>query len=106
LRQKYNDTVDDEIIKEIMMTGSTKSLTKEYLRTIQDLLAAYSRSIIDELRSLKISSTGNNLIFIGGGALLMKNFCQDKKINYIIDINLNAKGYESLLRQKYMRKES
>ncbi|HPF28615.1 MAG TPA: hypothetical protein PLZ77_00760, partial [Lachnospiraceae bacterium] len=59
--------------------------------------------IMDNLRSLKFNTVLTDFIFIGGGASVIKHFCKEIEPNMTIieDVNINAKGYEDILRHKY-----
>ena len=102
LRQKFNGEAEEAIIKEVMING-TSNINKEYLQVIQDGLYNYVEGIMDNLRSLKFNSVLTEFIFIGGGSSVIKHFCKEIKTNMtmIEDVNINAKGYEDILRHKY-----
>lgn len=102
LRQQYGDEADEIILKEVMING-TSNINTDYLRTIQDGLKQYTQDIMDNLRSLKFNLTLTQFVFIGGGATIMKHFLKDRpeNLNIIEDVNINAKGYEDIMRHKY-----
>ena len=102
LRQQYGDEADEIILKEVMING-TSNINADYLRTIQDGLKQYTQDIMDNLRSLKFNLTLTQFVFIGGGATIMKHFLEDRpeNLNIIEDVNINAKGYEDIMRHKY-----
>ncbi len=102
LRQKFNGEADEAIIKDVMING-TSNINKEYLKVIKDGLHSYVEGIMDNLRSLKFNTVLTNFIFIGGGASVIKHFCKEIEPNMTIieDVNINAKGYEDILRHKY-----
>ncbi len=102
LRQKFNGEADEAIIKEVMIKGKSV-INKEYLKVIQDGLKSYVDDIMDNLRALKFNPVLTEFVFIGGGASTIKNFCKEitPNMKIIEDVNINAKGYEDLLRHKY-----
>lgn len=102
LRQKFGEDADEVIIKEVMING-TSNINKDYLRVIQDGLCKYAEDIMNHLRSLKFNSTLTQFVFVGGGSIIIKNFYKELSSNMIIidDININAKGYEEILKHKY-----
>lgn len=102
LRQRFNGEADEAIIKEIMMKG-TSNINKEYLQIIQDGLSNYAEMVMNNLRALKFNFELSDFVFIGGGALIMKNFCREIKPNMTIidDVCINAKGYKAILDHKY-----
>ena len=58
---------------------------------------------MNQLRSLKFNMVLTNIIFIGGGASIIKHFSKELGSNTTIieDVNINAKGYEDIMRHKY-----
>lgn len=102
LRQKFGEEADEAFIKEVMIHGES-NINKEYLNVIKDGLYKYVEDIMNSLRSLKFNSTLTHFVFIGGGATIIRNFLkeQDANITIIDDVNINAKGYEEIMRHKY-----
>lgn len=103
LRQKFNVEAEEALIKEVMISGTSLQMEACYLSIIQEGLETYVEEIMAQLRSLKINSELMQLVFVGGGASIIKNFCKEKNKNIVIieDICINAKGYETLLAHKY-----
>ena len=58
---------------------------------------------MNSLRSLKFNSKLSQFVFIGGGSTIVDNFKGDTDSNIMIidDVNINAKGYEDIMRYKY-----
>jgi len=56
--------------------------------------------ILDELRENRVEVKANPVIFIGGGAILLKPFIEKSpmivKADYVLDERANAKGYAML----------
>ena len=102
LRQRFGEEADEAIIKDVMING-TSNINQEYLQIIQSGLIGYVEDIMNQLRSLKFNMVLTNIIFIGGGASIIKHFSKELGSNTTIieDVNINAKGYEDIMRHKY-----
>ena len=102
LRQKFGEEAEESIIKDVMIHG-TSTINRQYLQVIQDGLYEYVESVMNHLRTLKFNTTLTELIFMGGGASVIKNFGRDlpENITIIEDVCINAKGYEDILKHKY-----
>ena len=102
LRQRFGEEADEAIIKEVMING-TSNINQEYLQIIQSGLIGYVEDIMNQLRSLKFNMVLTNIIFIGGGASIIKHFSKELGSNTTIieDVNINAKGYKDIMRHKY-----
>ncbi len=102
LRQRIGQGADETTIREVMIHG-TASIPEEYLTVIREELGIYAAGIMDQIRALGFNQDLTQYVFIGGGASIMKNFLSDAdKRNTLIleDIQINAKGYEDLIRHK------
>ena len=102
LRQKFGEEAEEAIIKDVMING-TSNIDKPYLDVIKGGLYEYVDKVMDNLATLKLDSALNKIIFLGGGATVVKNFSRDlgSNISFIEDICINARGYEDILRHKY-----
>jgi len=102
---------DDYIIEEIMKSGSYRC-DKEYLSVIQRELENYAGYVHQLLQRLGYNLKLLPVIYVGGGACIMKNFASfDKAMTACnTDIHANAKGYEKteerILRAKQGRMRS
>ena len=104
LRQRFNEEADVALIKEVMIKG-TANIREDYLSIIKNSLEQYTDEIIDNLKNLKINTSLTNIVFIGGGASIMRNHMKNKpeNIQIIEDVCINAKGFEKLLAYKYKK---
>jgi len=102
LRQRFNGEISPVLLKQIMIEGKVE-IKREYLDVIRKCLKNYVVEIMDNLRSLKINPEVTNIVFIGGGAVIIKNFADEmtSNISVIEDVHINAKGYEKILAHKY-----
>lgn len=92
-----NGEVPENMIEEVMRYG-TASLGKPYLDIITRKLTEFIERIYNTLKELGFNSNVSQIVFVGGGASVMKHFgkMEGPNIHYIEDIRANAKGYEYL----------
>jgi len=95
--QYSKDIPEDEILKVLLNEKSL--IPSDYVVLIRKTM----QRLMEEFE-LELQERGYNLeylkvIFVGGGALIARNFAKDIKNNYFYDIDLkaNAKGYEYLV---------
>ena len=101
LREQFNGEADEILLKDVMITGSSVDLPPKYLTVIQNDLKTYVEDIMGQLRALQFNLDTTQLIFIGGGSTIIKNFLNAEKYpkaTVIDDVHINAKGYEDLIR--------
>lgn len=93
----YNTEIDESLIQHYMRYGNVE-LDDEYANLMKEELERYADSVYNSLREYKINLKTTKIIFVGGGAAVMKNFgkIQQKNISYILDVKANAKGFEYL----------
>ena len=89
--------VDESEIQYIMRHG-TSDIDEEYLEIIKKEIKDYTDRVFNSLREYGYNLKTTQLVFVGGGAIVMKNFSmfRQKNINYILDVKANAKGFEYL----------
>ena len=73
-------------------------LPKNYREIIEKELRAYCNKIYHYIRELGYNMDLTPIIFVGGGATVMKRFgqMQQRNVRYIEDIRANAKGFDYL----------
>ena len=91
--------VTESDIQEVMMYGRS-DITSKYLEIIQEGITEFARSIYFTLKEYGYNLETIPIVFVGGGAVVMKLFgnIQQGNIRYIEDVKANAKGYEYLAR--------
>jgi len=99
LQIQYGKNVpENEILKVILKQKS--SLPKTYINHIKDGITEQIETLLLELEEREYDLTYTNVIYVGGGAVAVKNFTDPKdNIAYDCDILANAKGYEFLAEQ-------
>ena len=89
--------MDEYDIQKVMMKGG-EHLPKNYREIIEKELRAYCNKIYHYIRELGYNMELTPIIFVGGGAGVMKQYgdLHQPNITYIEDICANAKGYATL----------
>ncbi len=95
--RQLNEEVDEAVIRQMMIKGSD-DIPEPYTRIIENDFRKYAQKIYLGIRELGYNKRHTPIIFVGGGAVIMKRFggLEQGNIRYIEDICANAKGYESL----------
>ena len=98
---KYGKEVPEYIINEVIETGDTKAIAKNkesIMDTINAGLKRYALEVEAKLRELKIDFDFTNVVYVGGGAGVMRRFgsCTGENVRYVTDVRANALGYQYL----------
>lgn len=74
------------------------SVNDEFIPIIEKGLQEYADSVEAKLREIKVDLKHENIIYVGGGASVMKKFGRTKgrNIQYVTDVKANAIGYRYL----------
>lgn len=102
----YNEKIDEEIIKNYIITQKT-DLDERFVKIMDSNLKEFAVNLFNSLREEGYSLGTTQFFFVGGGAVVMKNFggYQQKNIKYNLDVKANAKGYERLAKVAMSRSE-
>ena len=95
--RQLNAEVDEYDIQKVMVNGGD-GLPEKYREIIIKEIRAYCQQIYHNIRELGYNMDLTQIIFVGGGAGVMKRFggFGQGNIQYIEDVRANAKGYEML----------
>lgn len=95
--RQLNEKVDEYDIQQVMMNGSG-GLPENYRNIIEKQITEYCGQIYHSIRELGYNMELTPIIFVGGGATVMKRFGGISKgnVKYIEDVRANAKGFEML----------
>ena len=104
--RSYNTELDESTIQRYMMAMNA-DVDEEYLELIKEELQRYADGIYNSLREYKISLKTTKIVFVGGGAVVIKNFgnLQQRNISYVVDVKANAKGFEYLGKLSLQKKQ-
>ena len=93
----YNEKIDEEIIKQYIITQQS-DLDEKFVKIMDSNLKEFATKLFNSLREEGYSLSTTNFCFTCGGATVMKHFGEynQKNIMYVLDVNANAKGYETL----------
>ena len=95
--RQLNGEVDESEIQRFMRFG-TADMDERYLKIIKAEVINFVDKVYNSIREYGYNLATTPIVFVGGGAVVMKNFGNygQKNISYILDVKANAKGYEFL----------
>ena len=104
--RQLGEQIDEELIQDYMITGKSQ-LPSEYIDIMDKELKEFVSMVYNSLREEQYSLKTTPIVFVGGGAVIMKRYSEKSQTNisYKIDVKANAKGYDSLARFT-LRKEA
>jgi len=89
---------DDHITAAIQ--GQETILPNDVIKTIRESAVRHTDTILNKFRELQVDLRSNPVIFIGGGAVLFKDYIENSpmvaKADFILDPKANAIGYGML----------
>ena len=97
--QLKNRKLDESDIQDYFMTGKTE-LPSDY----KEIMDMQIQEFVDKVCAFQMECGYNfdmlPIYFVGGGAIVMKNFgkYQQSNIHYVLDVKANAKGFETMAR--------
>ena len=94
-----NGEIDESEIQQVMRFGKS-DLDDKYFQIIKKEIESFTKYVYDVIGEHGYNLNTTNIIFVGGGATVMRLFggLMQKNITFIEDIKANAKGYEFLAR--------
>lgn len=97
----YGKELPEYIINEVIEKGDTDAITKNkaaIMEVINAGLRRYAGEVEAKLRELKIDFDFTNVVYVGGGASVMRRFGSNTgdNVRYVTDVRANAIGYEYL----------
>ena len=95
--RQLNGEIDESEIQNIMRYGKS-DIDDEYMAIIKSEIEDLVEKVYNSIREFGYNLKTIPIVFVGGGAVVMKNFgnYDAKNISYILDIKANARGYEQL----------
>ncbi len=94
-----NGEIDESEIRQVMRFGKS-NLDEKYLQIMKKEIEAFTQYVYDVIGEHGYNLNTTNIVFVGGGATVMRLFggFKQRNITFIEDIKANAKGYEQLAR--------
>lgn len=94
-----NGEIDESEIQQVMRFGKS-DLDDKYFQIVKKEIEAFTNYVYDVIGEHGYNLHTTNIIFVGGGATVMRLFgsLKQKNITFIEDIKANAKGFEQLAR--------
>jgi len=95
--RQLNGEVDESEIQNIMRYGRS-DIDDEYFAIIKAEIEDFVDKVYNSIREFGYNLKTTPIVFVGGGAVVMKNFGNHdaKNISYNLDVKANARGYEQL----------
>lgn len=96
--KKFNYELDEIDMEHYIRYGHLNDAPKEAVELMDNLLREYTQGIIHSLREHDINIQTTPIIFVGGGATVIKEYMPVElpNVQFKTDIKANAKGYEAL----------
>ena len=87
---------EDDIID--VIRGKQSNVNADFVPFIEKGLQQYADEVEAKLREIKVDLLHENIVYVGGGASVMKRFgrTQGRNIQYVTDVKANAIGYRYL----------
>ena len=94
---KYGYEIHEDEIS-ALIEGKEHSIQPEQLAFVEEELKDYAEMVIRSLTEMKINVKTTPIIFVGGGASVMKHYGpkMGSNVSYRLDVQANARGYERL----------
>lgn len=89
--------LDEDMMQEVM-AGRKSKLPEQYMGIVEGCLGKFAEKVYNMLKEHGYNLDVTPIVFVGGGATVMKLFgnMSGGNIQYIEDVRANAKGYEYL----------
>jgi plasmid segregation protein ParM len=96
VRELPYELSEDDIVS--VMKGEKTNLADAEITLIGRGLSDYAAKVEAELRELKYNPESDNIVYVGGGANIMRKFAKSKgdNVKFLGDVRANAAGYEYL----------
>lgn len=95
--RQIGQELEESVIQEVMR-GKRGTLPERYFNIVIDCIHCFVEKVYNVLKEHGYNLEITPIVFVGGGAVVMKQFGQfaGDNIQYVEDIRANARGYESL----------
>lgn len=95
--RQLNGELDESFIQDIMRTGRCE-IDRKYFEIAKTEIEDFCEKVYNLIREYGYNLSTTPIVFVGGGASVMKQFrgLSQSNITYILDVRANARGYEQL----------
>lgn len=95
--RQLNGELDESEIQNVMRYGKS-DIDDEYYQIIKARTEDFADKVYNSIREFGYNLKTTPIVFVGGGAVVMRNFGNlgAKNISYNLDVKANARGYEQL----------
>lgn len=106
LKDKTLKDLPYEVFESYVTRGNADlNLPEEWRNCIDASAKEYCEKVFAALREHGYSEAYTKLVFLGGGASIVRKYCGDSyKFEFITDVHANAKGYEEFYYRSLLRK--
>ena len=96
--RRFNYELDESDIEHYIRYHQIDGIPKDVVALMDNFLAKYAEMIIRSLKEMEINIQTTPIYFVGGGAVVMKNYggLNLQNVYYKQDVKSNAKGFEIL----------
>lgn len=96
--RRFNYELDESDIEHYIRYHQIDGIPKDVVALMDSFLAKYAEMIIRSLKEMEINIQTTPIYFVGGGAVVMKNYggLNMQNVYYKQDVKSNAKGFEIL----------
>lgn len=96
--RRFNYELDESDIEHYIRYHQIDGIPKDVVTLMDNFLAKYAEMIIRSLKEMEINIQTTPIYFVGGGAVVMKNYgsLNMQNVYYKQDVKSNAKGFEIL----------
>ena len=96
--RRFNYELDESDIEHYIRYHQIDGIPKDVVALMDNFLAKYAEMIIRSLKEMEINIQTTQIYFVGGGAVVMKNYggLNMQNVYYKQDVKSNAKGFEIL----------
>lgn len=96
--RRFNYELDESDIEHYIRYHQIDGIPKDVVALMDNFLAKYAEMIVRSLKEMEINIQTTPIYFVGGGAVVMKNYggLNLQNVYYKQDVKSNAKGFEIL----------
>lgn len=96
--KQFNFEMDEMDIEHYIRYHQLSNQPERVVGLVDQKLREYAEAVYRSLKEQGINVQSTPIIFVGGGAVLMKTYCEGwgTNVRYKLDVKANARGYEAM----------